>query len=114
MGLWAQQSVNGEVKDENGTPLVGVNIIEKGTSNGTTTDFDGRYTIDVANGATLVFSYIGYQTTEQAVAGQDLRVSHHDPAARHTQDSRRVPAGTTRGDTTVNGGGHPGTLTRER
>ena len=70
MGLWAQQTVNGEVKDENGTPLVGVNIVEKGTSNGTTTDFDGRYTIDVANGATLVFSYIGYQTTEQAVAGQ--------------------------------------------
>lgn len=70
VGLWSQQTVSGEVRDVNGSLLVGVNIVEKGTSNGTTTDFDGRYTIDVAEGATLVFSYVGYQTRERAVEGR--------------------------------------------
>ncbi len=50
--------------------MVGVNIVEKGTTNGTTTDFDGNYTITVQNGATLVFSYIGYSSLEEALNGR--------------------------------------------
>ncbi len=68
--LLAQQTVRGVVSDDTGQALVGVNIVEKGTSNGTTTDFDGNYTISVANNATLVFSYIGYSTKEVAVNGR--------------------------------------------
>jgi TonB-dependent starch-binding outer membrane protein SusC len=67
---FAQISVSGTVSDEDGT-VPGVNIIEKGTSNGAQSDFDGNYTLnDVANNATLVFSYIGYTTQEIAVNGQ--------------------------------------------
>ncbi|MBD3661114.1 MAG: TonB-dependent receptor plug domain-containing protein, partial [Arenibacter algicola] len=53
-------------------PLVGVNIVEKGTTNGTTTDFDGNYQISVMDTATLVFSYIGYDTKEEIVSGKSV------------------------------------------
>lgn len=61
---FAQTSVTGTVNDDAGLPLAGVNIVEKGTSNGTSTNFDGNYEITVANNATLVFSYVGFATTE--------------------------------------------------
>lgn len=63
-------SISGTLSDEEG-PLPGVNIVEKGTTNGVTTDFDGNYTIDNvdANGM-LVFSYVGYFTQELAVDGR--------------------------------------------
>lgn len=67
---WAQTTVSGTVTDNGGVPLVGANVLEKGTNNGTQTDFDGKYTLEVANGATLVFSYVGFQTSEIAVGGQ--------------------------------------------
>ncbi len=63
--MWAQTvEVQGTVKDISGEPLPGVNILIKGTKQGTTTDFDGHYRIKVPLGKTLVFSYIGYQTKE--------------------------------------------------
>ena len=62
-------TVSGTVSDSDGL-LPGVNIIEKGTTNGTTTDFDGNYSITVASDAVLIFTYIGYQTQEIAVANQ--------------------------------------------
>ncbi|MFX0557090.1 TonB-dependent receptor [Maribacter sp. CXY002] len=65
-----QNSVTGKITDDNGAPLAGVNIVEKGTPNGTTTDFDGNYSIDVSDNAVLVYSYIGFSTVEKAVAGQ--------------------------------------------
>lgn len=66
----AQMTVSGTVSDTRG-PIPGVNVIVKGTTNGAQTDFDGNYTLDdVANDATLVFSYIGYATKEAAVNGQ--------------------------------------------
>jgi len=68
-GLAQAQEVSGTVSDAQG-PLAGANVLEKGTTNGTQTDFDGNYTITVGEGATLVFSYIGYKATEIAVAGQ--------------------------------------------
>jgi iron complex outermembrane receptor protein len=67
---YAQQNVTGMVKSSDGDPIPGVNVVEKGTSNGTTSDFDGNYTIEVASDATLVFSYVGYTTKEEAVNGQ--------------------------------------------
>ncbi len=64
-----QNTITGTVSAFDG-PLPGVNIIEKGTTNGVTTDFDGNFTITVGDDATLVFSYIGFKTQELAVAGQ--------------------------------------------
>lgn len=70
-GVVAQNStVSGTVSDDSGSPLPGVNVVEKGTSNGTSTDFDGNYTISVGNNATLVFSSLGYERKEVAVNGQ--------------------------------------------
>ncbi|TPN89063.1 TonB-dependent receptor [Aquimarina algicola] len=68
--FFAQQTVTGTVYDSNGSPLPGVNIIEKGTQNGSTTDFDGKYTIEVVSDATLVYTYIGFETQEIAVNSQ--------------------------------------------
>lgn len=69
-GIAQAQTVTGTVTEGSG-PLPGANVIVKGTSNGTTTDFDGGYTLNnVASDATLVFSYVGYTTKEIAVGGQ--------------------------------------------
>ncbi|MEM9144270.1 MAG: carboxypeptidase-like regulatory domain-containing protein, partial [Bacteroidota bacterium] len=63
-------TVTGAVVDEDGLPLPGAAVVEKGTTNGVSTDFDGAYSIDVANAnATLVFTYIGFETQEIAVGG---------------------------------------------
>lgn len=72
----AQISVKGKVTDQNNLPLVGVNIVEKGTTNGTSTDFDGNYVISVFENATLVFSFVGYNTLEEPLSGrQTINVS---------------------------------------
>jgi len=69
-GVIAQsKSVSGTVSDDAGTPLPGVNVVEKGTSNGTSTDFDGNFTINVSNNATLVFSSLGFTKKEIVVGG---------------------------------------------
>ncbi len=64
------KNVAGIVTDETGSPLPGVNVVEKGTSNGTSTDFDGNYVINISENATLVFSSLGYQSKEVEVNGQ--------------------------------------------
>ncbi|WP_378188205.1 TonB-dependent receptor domain-containing protein [Aquimarina sp. W85] len=64
---FAQQTVTGTVKDVDGALLPGVNIIEKGTNNGSTTDFDGKYSIEVPTDAILVFSYVGFTSKEVPV-----------------------------------------------
>ena len=56
-----QVKINGTVSDHVGDPMPGVNVREKGTTNGTQTDFDGHYAITVSEGAELTFSYIGYK-----------------------------------------------------
>lgn len=64
-------SVSGTVTDENGDPLIGVNIQVKGMNTGTATDFDGHFTLeDIDDNAVLVVSYIGYQTQEIPLAGK--------------------------------------------
>ena len=65
------QTITGRVSDADGVPLSGVNVVVKGTTQGTLTDFDGIYTIeDVRTDAILVFSYIGFKTQERTVRGQ--------------------------------------------
>jgi TonB-dependent starch-binding outer membrane protein SusC len=67
----AQSVVQGIVKDENGLAMPGVNIIIKNTTNGTTTDQDGRYTLNVsASDEVLVFSFIGYNSQEVTLNGR--------------------------------------------
>ena len=61
------QNVTGLVTDASGTPIAGVNVVEKGTTNGVVTDFDGKYSIAVDGNAILVFSYVGSNTQEIAV-----------------------------------------------
>ena len=61
--MYAQSEIKGTVNDAMG-PIIGATVMEKGTSNGTVTDFDGNFTIKVEAGKTLVFSYIGYDSQE--------------------------------------------------
>lgn len=63
----AQQSVEGIVDDSAGVPLPGVNVVIKGTTNGTTTDFDGNFSIEAAETDVLIFSYIGFKNQETSV-----------------------------------------------
>ena len=66
-----QKQVTGNVIDEEGLPLPGVNVVVKGTSNGTTTDFDGDYSISAAEGQTLVFSYVGFLPQEKLIGAEN-------------------------------------------
>lgn len=63
-------TVSGVVMGSDGEPLMGVNVVEKGTTNGTITDLDGKYTLNVGANAVLQFSYIGYVSSDIAVNGQ--------------------------------------------
>jgi TonB-linked SusC/RagA family outer membrane protein len=65
------QTVSGQVKDESNDPLPGVNVLVKGTTVGTTTDIDGRFTLEVPDeNSVLVFSFIGFQTQEVQVGSR--------------------------------------------
>lgn len=72
---FAQLTVTGNVQSTSGEPLIGVNVVEKGTTNGTVTDLDGNYTLRVAKGKTLVFSYIGFLSQEVVVNGAKVNVT---------------------------------------
>jgi iron complex outermembrane receptor protein len=72
--LFAQKEISGVVKDNSGAALPGVNIVEKGTQNGVSTDMDGGYKIRVKEGATLVFSYIGFDKVEKAATASTINV----------------------------------------
>lgn len=76
--LIAQRTVSGKVTDDSGEGLPGVNVVIKGTTTGVTTDLDGNYRISVEDGATLIFSYVGFNTQEVAVGSRttiDLSMS---------------------------------------
>ncbi|MDD6253812.1 MAG: SusC/RagA family TonB-linked outer membrane protein [Candidatus Cryptobacteroides sp.] len=77
VNLSAQERVtaSGTVIDENKIPMIGVSVIEKGTHNGTMTDIDGNWSMEVTEGAVLEFSYIGYTSVElPAAAGMNLQM----------------------------------------
>lgn len=65
------RKVTGKIVDQNGEPAIGVNIVEKGTTNGTVTDIDGYYSIEVSPSSVLIISYIGYISQEIKVEGRD-------------------------------------------
>ncbi len=77
LSAFAQHSINGVVQNQNGEPLAGVNIQEKGTYNGTSTGPDGRFSLQASSEqATLIFSYIGYGSVEMRLEGQnDLTIT---------------------------------------
>lgn len=62
--------ITGKITDTKGEPIIGVNIVEKGTTNGTVTDLDGNFKLDIEDRSVLSFSYIGYMIQEQPVAGK--------------------------------------------
>ena len=70
--LFAQNmTITGVVKDQSGEPLIGVNVMEKGTTNGSITDIDGKYSVSTTGKKPiLVFSYIGYVSQEVPVGNQ--------------------------------------------
>ena len=70
------------VDKSTGEPIIGANVVVKGTTNGVITDFDGNYTLDAPVGSILVISYIGYQSIEvKAVAGvQQIRLGEDTQA----------------------------------
>ena len=95
-GLFAFESfaqtklVAGVVKDQSGEPLIGVNVMEKGTTNGSITDVDGKYSVSVTGkNPVLVFSYIGYVSQEIPVAGKNKIERRHGRAGRSRRDRLR-------------------------
>jgi len=66
----AQNRVNGTVIDADGDPVIGANVVEKGTTNGSITDIDGKFMLTVGNNAVLQISYIGYVTQEITVGNR--------------------------------------------
>ena len=77
--MYAQSEISGTVVDSSGETVIGATVMEKGTSNGTVTDFDGNFTIKVNEGAILVVTYIGYQTQE-VPAANGMKVTLKDDA----------------------------------
>ena len=67
-----EKTISGTVTDQSGLPVPGVNIIIKGTSTGTQSDFDGNYTIKANEGSVLTFSYLGLQLKEATVTSSSI------------------------------------------
>ena len=65
-----KKTLTGQVVDVNGIPMVGVTVMEKGTSNGGITDIDGNFSLEVSDNAVIQFSYIGYKTLELPASGK--------------------------------------------
>ncbi|MBO4518890.1 MAG: carboxypeptidase-like regulatory domain-containing protein, partial [Paludibacteraceae bacterium] len=86
--LFAQaQKVTGSVLDaKTGEALIGVSVLEAGTTNGNITDLDGNFSISVQPGATLQLSYVGYQTMEIATKKGDLGIIRLEPEAIALED----------------------------
>ncbi|MBT8322611.1 MAG: TonB-dependent receptor [Eudoraea sp.] len=96
-----QNTVSGTITDNLGAPLPGASIVQKGTTNGTQTDFDGNYTIDVPGDAVLVISYIGFSTQEIAVQGRStINVQLEESASALSEVVVTGYATQTRGDIT--------------
>lgn len=64
--------ITGTVLDANGEPVIGANVVEKGTTDGTITDLDGTFSLEISSGAVLVVSYIGYTSKEIPVNGKSV------------------------------------------
>ncbi|MDY4174587.1 MAG: SusC/RagA family TonB-linked outer membrane protein, partial [Bacteroidales bacterium] len=71
----SQAATGNVVSSSDGQPLPGVNVLVKGTTNGTITDFDGNFSLSTENGATLVFSFLGFTNQEVVFTGQPLKIA---------------------------------------
>ena len=69
-----KKTVTGTVVDASGIPVIGANVMVKGTTNGTITDMDGRFTLEVTDGAVLEVSYIGYLSQNVKATGSNISV----------------------------------------
>lgn len=78
--LAAPITVKGTVTDATGEPLLGVSVIVKGTTQGTTTNLDGEFTIKAEEGQVIRFTYIGYAPVEETVTGSAMAVTMHEEA----------------------------------
>ena len=87
-------TISGNVKDETNAPLVGVSIVEKGTTNGTVSDIDGNYKLTVAANATVVFSSVGYVNEEVQVNNQSVIDISMTPDVQQLQELVVVGYGT--------------------
>tara|TARA_B110001452_G_scaffold65517_1_gene52348 strand:+ start:551 stop:3514 length:2964 start_codon:yes stop_codon:yes gene_type:complete len=72
VSLANSQSLSGTISGTDGIPIIGANVLEKGTLNGTVSDFNGNYKIDVLEGSTLIFSFVGYENQEVIVENQSV------------------------------------------
>lgn len=63
-GIQQKKQISGTVTDQNGEPIIGANVVEKGTTNGTVTDIQGNFALNINTNSTLIVSYIGYNTKE--------------------------------------------------
>ena len=76
--MYAQTEASGTVIDETGEGVIGATVMEKGTSNGTVTDLDGNFKLNVAAGATIVITYIGYDAVEMpAASGMQIQLKEN-------------------------------------
>ncbi|MBC9794443.1 TonB-dependent receptor [Sinomicrobium sp. FJxs] len=92
--VFLQQSISGTVLDDTGAPLPGASVVEKGTTNGVTTDFDGNFTMDVNTDAILEISFLGYSVKEVSVNGQSRIEVQLEPDATQLDDVVVVGYGT--------------------
>ena len=72
--LWQLSMVKGSVKDKTGEAIIGANVLVKGTTNGTITDFNGNFALDAKKGDILVISYIGFRNQELPAAS-DMKIT---------------------------------------
>ncbi|NDP26477.1 MAG: TonB-dependent receptor [Flavobacterium sp.] len=87
-------SIKGKVIDENGLPIPGVTILIKGTTNATSSDMDGNYQIKAASGGTLMYSYMGYSSVQEAIKGRTNITVTLSPESQSLQEVVVVGYGT--------------------
>lgn len=99
-----RKKVTGTVKDANGEPIIGATVVEKGTTNGTVTDFDGNFVLEATEGTSLEISYIGYKTqqltadsgkTLAVILNEDTEVLDEVVVMGYTTQSRNTLTGAT-------------------
>lgn len=81
LDISAQTTIRGHVKDDTGEDVIGASVVVKGTNNGTVTDFDGNFSLQCKAGATLVFTYIGFNPQE-LVAKNGMEVTMSEDVAQ--------------------------------